>query len=194
MTATPQQAFDFVLCIAISGLRVSRRKRAEYQRTCHHRRDRHKSLILLAECREESHIALRSSHRKASRRPRRSACRVRGAAQRLGLLKMLLYFVLHSVSFRYCICLTVLAYPGLARVRGRRRAGVREPEEALHRHLSRCAVPPALLDALDMAHDVRELQARRGKGGAGQGPAGARRCNAGAGRGERLWLWSRMTG
>ncbi len=38
-------------------------------------------------------------------------------------------------------------------------------------------VPPALLDALDMVHGVRELQARRGKG-----------------RGERLWPWSRMTG
>ena len=38
-------------------------------------------------------------------------------------------------------------------------------------------VPPALLDALDMVHGVRELQARRGKG-----------------RGVRLWPWSRMTG
>jgi len=40
-------------------------------------------------------------------------------------------------------------------------------------------VPPALLDALDLVHGIRELQARRGKGG---------------GRGERLWPWSRMTG
>ena len=38
-------------------------------------------------------------------------------------------------------------------------------------------VPPALLDALDMVHGIRELQLRRGKG-----------------RGERLWPWSRMTG
>jgi integrase/recombinase XerD len=38
-------------------------------------------------------------------------------------------------------------------------------------------VPPALLDALDMVHGIRERQARRGKG-----------------RGERLWPWSRMTG
>ena len=38
-------------------------------------------------------------------------------------------------------------------------------------------VPPALLDALDMVHGVRELHASRGKG-----------------RGERLWTWSRMTG
>jgi len=38
-------------------------------------------------------------------------------------------------------------------------------------------VPPALLDALDLVHGIRELQARRAKG-----------------RGERLWPWSRMTG
>ena len=38
-------------------------------------------------------------------------------------------------------------------------------------------VPPALLNALDMVHGVRELQASRGKG-----------------RGERLWPCSRMTG
>jgi integrase len=38
-------------------------------------------------------------------------------------------------------------------------------------------VPPALLDALDLVHGIRELQSRRGKG-----------------RGERLWPWSRMTG
>ena len=38
-------------------------------------------------------------------------------------------------------------------------------------------VPPALLDALDMVHGIRELQVRRGKG-----------------RGVRLWPWSRMTG
>jgi len=38
-------------------------------------------------------------------------------------------------------------------------------------------VPPALLDALDLVHGIRELQARRGKG-----------------RGIRLWPWSRMTG
>ncbi|GAC1526842.1 MAG: hypothetical protein NVS2B16_34990 [Chloroflexota bacterium] len=38
-------------------------------------------------------------------------------------------------------------------------------------------VPPALLDALDMVHGVRELQSGRGKG-----------------RGMRLWPWSRMTG
>jgi integrase/recombinase XerD len=38
-------------------------------------------------------------------------------------------------------------------------------------------VPPALLDALDLAHGLRALQTRRGKG-----------------RGVRLWPWSRMTG
>jgi integrase/recombinase XerD len=38
-------------------------------------------------------------------------------------------------------------------------------------------VPPALLDALDLVHGIREHQARRGKGG-----------------GEQLWPWSRMTG
>ena len=38
-------------------------------------------------------------------------------------------------------------------------------------------VPPALLEALDLVHGVRELQGRRGKG-----------------RGVRLWPWSRMTG
>lgn len=38
-------------------------------------------------------------------------------------------------------------------------------------------VPPALLDALDLVHGIRERQSRRGKG-----------------RGERLWPWSRMTG
>src|SRR3954464_13351704 len=37
--------------------------------------------------------------------------------------------------------------------------------------------PPALLEALDLVHGIRELQARRGKG-----------------RGVRLWPWSRMTG
>ena len=38
-------------------------------------------------------------------------------------------------------------------------------------------VPPALLDALDMVHGIRELHGRRGKG-----------------RGMQLWPWSRMTG
>jgi integrase/recombinase XerD len=38
-------------------------------------------------------------------------------------------------------------------------------------------IPPALLDALDMVHGVRGLQARRDNGG-----------------GVRLWPWSRMTG
>ena len=38
-------------------------------------------------------------------------------------------------------------------------------------------VPPVLLDALDLVHGIRELQARRGKG-----------------RGIHLWPWSRMTG
>jgi integrase len=38
-------------------------------------------------------------------------------------------------------------------------------------------VPPALLEALDFVHGIRERQARRGKG-----------------RGVRLWPWSRMTG
>jgi hypothetical protein len=38
-------------------------------------------------------------------------------------------------------------------------------------------VPPALLDAPDLVHGIREAQARRGKG-----------------RGENLWPWSRMTG
>jgi integrase/recombinase XerD len=38
-------------------------------------------------------------------------------------------------------------------------------------------VPPALLDALDLVHGIREAQSRRGKG-----------------RGARLWPWSRMTG
>jgi integrase len=38
-------------------------------------------------------------------------------------------------------------------------------------------VPPALLDALDLVHGIRELHASRGKG-----------------RGVHLWPWSRMTG
>lgn len=38
-------------------------------------------------------------------------------------------------------------------------------------------VPPALLDALDLVHGIREHHARRGQG-----------------RGDRLWPWSRMTG
>jgi len=38
-------------------------------------------------------------------------------------------------------------------------------------------VPPALLEALNMVHGIRELQAQRSKG-----------------RGARLWPWSRMTG
>jgi integrase/recombinase XerD len=38
-------------------------------------------------------------------------------------------------------------------------------------------VPPALLEALDMVHGIRELQARRSKG-----------------QGILLWPWSRMTG
>ena len=38
-------------------------------------------------------------------------------------------------------------------------------------------VPPALLDALDLVHGIRELQSRRGKG-----------------QGVRLWPWARMTG
>jgi integrase len=38
-------------------------------------------------------------------------------------------------------------------------------------------VPPALLDALDMVHGIRERQSQRGKG-----------------RAVRLWPWSRMTG
>jgi integrase/recombinase XerD len=38
-------------------------------------------------------------------------------------------------------------------------------------------VPPALLDALDLVHGIREIQTRRGKG-----------------RSVRLWPWSRMTG
>jgi integrase len=38
-------------------------------------------------------------------------------------------------------------------------------------------VPPALLDALDLVHGIRELQSRRSKG-----------------RGDLLWPWSRMTG
>src|SRR4029079_9990923 len=38
-------------------------------------------------------------------------------------------------------------------------------------------VPPALLEALDLVHGIRELQARRDKG-----------------RRVRLWPWSRMTG
>jgi integrase len=38
-------------------------------------------------------------------------------------------------------------------------------------------VPPALLDALDLVHGIRERQATRGRG-----------------RGDRLWPWSRMTG
>jgi integrase len=37
--------------------------------------------------------------------------------------------------------------------------------------------PPALLDALDLVHGIRELQSRRGKG-----------------QGVRLWPWGRMTG
>jgi integrase len=54
-------------------------------------------------------------------------------------------------------------------------------------------VPPALLDALDLVHGIREHQARRGQGGAGQGSVGTSRRNAGGGRGARLWPWSRMT-
>jgi integrase len=38
-------------------------------------------------------------------------------------------------------------------------------------------VPPALLEALDLVHGIRELQGRRGQG-----------------RGVRLWPWSRMSG
>jgi integrase/recombinase XerD len=38
-------------------------------------------------------------------------------------------------------------------------------------------VPPALLDALDMVHGIREQQSRRGRG-----------------HRIRLWPWSRMTG
>jgi len=38
-------------------------------------------------------------------------------------------------------------------------------------------VPPALLDALDLVHGIREVQSARGRG-----------------RGVRLWPWSRMTG
>src|SRR3954447_1318792 len=38
-------------------------------------------------------------------------------------------------------------------------------------------VPPALLDALDLVHGIRELQTGRGRS-----------------RGVRLWPWSRMTG
>jgi len=38
-------------------------------------------------------------------------------------------------------------------------------------------VPPPLLEALNLVHGIRELQAHRGKG-----------------RGVRLWPWSRMTG
>ena len=38
-------------------------------------------------------------------------------------------------------------------------------------------VPPALLEALDLVHGIRERHGRRGKG-----------------RGDRLWPWSRMTG
>jgi integrase/recombinase XerD len=38
-------------------------------------------------------------------------------------------------------------------------------------------VPPALLDALDLVHGIREIQTRRGKG-----------------RSVQLWPWSRMTG
>ena len=37
-------------------------------------------------------------------------------------------------------------------------------------------VPPSLLEALNLVHGIRELQARRDKG-----------------RGERVWPWSRMT-
>jgi len=44
-------------------------------------------------------------------------------------------------------------------------------------HYRAVPVPPALLDALDLVHGIRERQARRGKG-----------------HGERLWPWSRMTG
>ena len=38
-------------------------------------------------------------------------------------------------------------------------------------------VPPALLEALDLVHGIRERQGRRGNG-----------------RGDRLWPWSRMSG
>jgi integrase len=49
----------------------------------------------------------------------------------------------------------------------KRRAGIYRP----------VPVPPALLDALDLVHGIRELQGRRGKR-----------------RGIRLGPWSRMTG
>jgi integrase/recombinase XerD len=51
---------------------------------------------------------------------------------------------------------------------------LKKPRTGIYRAVP---VPPALLDALDLVHGIRELQARRGKG-----------------RGVRLWPWSRMTG
>ena len=44
-------------------------------------------------------------------------------------------------------------------------------------HYRAVPVPPALLDALDLVHGIREHQSRRGKG-----------------HSQRLWPWSRMTG
>jgi hypothetical protein len=55
-------------------------------------------------------------------------------------------------------------------------AGDRKPEEAPDRHLPYRAGAPALVEALDTVHGIRELQARPG------------------GQSIRLWPWSRMTG
>jgi integrase len=60
----------------------------------------------------------------------------------------------------------------LSRPRSRSATGSRQPGA-----FRAVPVPPALLDALDLVHGIREHQARRGKG-----------------RGELLWPWSRMTG
>ncbi len=57
---------------------------------------------------------------------------------------------------------------------GRRRAHLREPQEAPHGIYRAVPVPPALLAALDMVHGVRELQAKRGRGrGSACGPGAA---------------------
>jgi hypothetical protein len=58
----------------------------------------------------------------------------------------------------------------------RRRVGVRKPAETPRRSTALFQCRRLLLEALDLVHDIRELQDRR------------------EGRGILLWPWSRMTG
>jgi integrase len=91
----------------------------------------------------------------------------------------------YAVEFKAKIALEALPavgcprrwYSRRSRRPRRRRADHREPEKTEERDLPHRAGAPALLDALDLVHGIRELQSRRGRG-----------------RGERLWPWSRMTG